>query len=202
MPNNSHSNLTVNFGNSTVTITQQTNCAVAKRFSEGTANPRAPGPRLRVRSLGTGYLLPMPSVSRTFSVAPPPSRVIDYLKDFSNAEEWDPGTESCTREGDGPVEVGATWHNVSKIVGVTAELTYRLDSLSNRTLVFVGTNDSSKSVDTITVDASGAGSVITYQADLEMKGAAKLLSPAMKLVFEKLANDTEKQMTTVLNGLL
>jgi carbon monoxide dehydrogenase subunit G len=87
-------------------------------------------------------------------------------------------------------------------VGVTAELTYTLDTLTNRTLVFVGTNDSSKSVDTITIDASGAGSVITYEADLEMKGAAKLLSPAMKIVFEKLANDTEKQMTTVLNGLL
>jgi carbon monoxide dehydrogenase subunit G len=148
-----------------------------------------------------GYLPGMPTVSRTFSVAAPPDRVIDYLKDFSNAEEWDPGTQTCTREGSGPIEVGATWHNVSKIVGVTAELTYTLNRLSNRTLVFVGTNDSSTSVDTITVDASGAGSVITYQADLEMKGAAKLLSPAMKLVFEKLANDTEKQMTAVLNAL-
>jgi carbon monoxide dehydrogenase subunit G len=148
-----------------------------------------------------GYLPGMPTVSRTFSVTAPPDRVIDYLKDFSNAEEWDPGTQTCTREGSGPIEVGTTWHNVSKIVGVTAELTYTLNRLSNRTLVFVGTNDSSTSVDTITVDASGAGSVITYQADLEMKGAAKLLSPAMKLVFEKLANDTEKQMSSVLNAL-
>jgi carbon monoxide dehydrogenase subunit G len=143
----------------------------------------------------------MPSVSRTFSVAAPPDRVIDYLKDFSNAEEWDPGTQTCTRKGDGPIEVGTTWHNVSKIVGVTAELTYTLNKLSNRTLVFVGKNESSTSVDTITVDASGAGSVITYRADLEMKGAAKLLSPAMKIVFEKIANDTEKQMTSVLSAL-
>jgi carbon monoxide dehydrogenase subunit G len=143
----------------------------------------------------------MPTVSRTFSVAVPPDRVIDYLKDFSNAEEWDPGTESCTREGAGPIEVGTTWHNVSKIVGVKAELTYTLNTLNNRTLVFVGENDSSTSIDTITVDASGAGSVITYKADLEMKGAAKLLSPAMKIVFEKIAGDTEKQMTSVLNGL-
>ncbi len=143
----------------------------------------------------------MPTVSRTFSVSTPPDRVIDYLKDFSNAEQWDPGTQSCTREGDGPIEVGATWHNVSKIVGVTAELTYTLNTLSNRTLVFVGRNDSSTSVDTITVDASGAGSVITYRADLEMKGAAKLLSPAMKIVFERIANDTAKQMTSVLDGL-
>jgi carbon monoxide dehydrogenase subunit G len=143
----------------------------------------------------------MPSVSRTFSVSAPPDRVVDYLKDFSNAEEWDPGTVSCTQKGEGPVEVGTTWHNVSKIVGVTAELTYRLDELTNRMLVFVGENSSSTSTDTITVDASGSGSVITYHADLEMKGAAKILSPAMKIVFEKLANDTEKQMTTVLNGL-
>jgi carbon monoxide dehydrogenase subunit G len=143
----------------------------------------------------------MPNVSRTFTVQPTPDRVIDYLKDFSNAEEWDPGTQTCTRSDSGPIREGSTWHNVSKIVGVTAELTYTLDTLSDRTLVFVGTNDSSTSTDTITVDASGAGSVITYDADLEMKGAAKLLSPAMKLVFEKLANDTEKQMTTVLNAL-
>ena len=143
----------------------------------------------------------MPSVQRTFSVAAPPDRVVDYLKDFGNAEEWDPGTQSCTREGAGPIEVGATWHNVSKIFGVTAKLTYTLDQLTHRKLVFIGENENSKSTDTITVDASGAGSVLTYHADLEMKGAAKLISPAMKLVFEKLANDTEKQMTSVLSAL-
>jgi carbon monoxide dehydrogenase subunit G len=143
----------------------------------------------------------MPSVARTFTVAAPPSRVVDYLKDFGNAEQWDPGTQTCTRTDSGPIAEGATWHNVSKIVGVTAELDYTLTALSNRTLVFVGKNESSTSVDTITVDAQGAGSVITYRADLEMKGAAKLLSPAMKLVFEKLANDTEKQMTAVLNDI-
>jgi carbon monoxide dehydrogenase subunit G len=143
----------------------------------------------------------MPNVSRTFSVQQTPDRVIDYLKDFSNAEAWDPGTQTCTRSDSGPIRVGSTWHNVSKIVGVTGELTYTLNELSNRTLVFVGTNDSSTSTDTITVDASGAGSVITYHADLEMKGPAKLLSPAMKIIFEKVANDTEKQMTAVLNAL-
>jgi carbon monoxide dehydrogenase subunit G len=141
-------------------------------------------------------------VSRTFAVRPPPRQVVDYLKDFGNAEEWDPGTQRCTRIDDGPVDQGASWHNVSKIFGVTAELTYTLDELSDRTLVFVGKNKSSTSVDTITVDAAGAGSVLTYRADLEMNGPAKLLNPVMKIVFEKLANDTEKQMTTTLNGLL
>ncbi len=143
----------------------------------------------------------MPSVSRTFSVTVPPDRVIEYLKDFANAEEWDPGTQTSTQHGAGPIEVGTTWRNVSKIFGVTTALTYTLNTLSHRRLVFVGENESSRSVDTITVDASGAGSVITYQADVVMKGAARLLGPAMKVVFEKVANDTQKQLTRVLDGL-
>lgn len=143
----------------------------------------------------------MPNVSRTFNVSPSPEVVVDYLKDFGNAEQWDPGTQSCERVDSGPVSEGAYWHNVSKIFGVTAKLTYKLAELTDRKLVFVGENKSSTSIDTITVDPSGAGSVITYEAQLEMHGAAKLLNPVMKLAFEKLAGETEKQMTTVLNQL-
>jgi len=143
----------------------------------------------------------MPTVSRTFNVSPPPAVVVDYLKDFGHAEQWDPGTQSCQRVDSGPVVEGSSWHNVSKIFGVTAELNYKLRELTDRKLVFVGENKSSTSVDTITVDAAGAGSVVTYEADLEMHGAAKLLNPAMKLAFEKLAGDAEKQLTTVLNQL-
>ncbi len=143
----------------------------------------------------------MPTVSRTFSVTPPPSAVIDYLKDFSHAEEWDPGTQTCTRSDDGPITRGTTWHNVSNIFGVTAELTYVLQKFTPDTLVFVGTNKSSTSTDTITVAPDGTGSKLAYQSDVEMKGWAKLLNPVMRVAFEKLANDTEKQMTAVLNRL-
>jgi carbon monoxide dehydrogenase subunit G len=143
----------------------------------------------------------MPSVARSFTVTAPPPRVVDYLKDFGNAEEWDPGTQTCTRRDDGQIGEGASWHNVSKIFGVIAELTYTLEKLTDSTLVFVGENKSSTSTDTITVDPDDSGSRLTYRADLEMKGAAKILNPVMKLVFEKLASDTEKQLSTVLNQL-
>jgi carbon monoxide dehydrogenase subunit G len=143
----------------------------------------------------------MTTVSRTFTVTPAPSTVLEYLKDFTHAEEWDPGTEKCTRNDAGPIAVGSNWHNVSKILGVTTELTYTLAELDANKIVLVGTNDKATSTDTITVTAAGAGSELTYTADLEMKGVAKLATPAMKLVFEKLASDTEKQMTEVLNKL-
>lgn len=146
----------------------------------------------------------MTTVSRTFSVSPPPNVVIDYLKDFSNAEEWDPGTESCTRNDSGPVQVGSTWHNVSKIAGNTTELTYELTELTDDRVVFVGKNDSATTTDTITVkpEARTGGSEITYEAVIEMSGAAKMAEPFVKVVFEKIGNDTEDDMTNVLNGLV
>lgn len=140
-------------------------------------------------------------MSRTFAVDPAPSLVIDYLKDFSNAEEWDPGTVSCTRQGIGPIEVGTTFHNVSKIAGVETELTYELTELTAGSVVLEGENDSATSVDTITVVPHGTGSEVTYTAVIEAKGIGKLAEPLMKLVFERVGTKTEQQMTEVLNSL-
>jgi len=143
----------------------------------------------------------MPTVSRSFRVTPAPQAVLGYLAEISHAEQWDPGTVTCTRNDPGPVAVGASWHNVSKVAGLKTELTYTLQRLTRDTLVFVGQNKGATSTDTITVESDGAGSKLTYRADLEMHGASALLSPAMKLIFEKVANDTERQLTKVLNAL-
>ena len=143
----------------------------------------------------------MTTVVRTFTVNPSPAVVLDYLQDFSRAQEWDPGTESCVRNETGPIQVGSTWHNKSKIAGLSTELTYTLTEMADDHLVFRGENDTATTLDTITVVPSGAGSEVTYHAEIEMHGAAKLATPAVKLVFEKIGNDTEKQMTEVLNRL-
>ncbi len=140
-------------------------------------------------------------MSRTFTVTPPPSVVLDYLKDFSNAEDWDPGTQTCTRIDEGPIQVGSRWHNVSKIAGVSTELVYELTELTADRLVLVGSNETATSTDTITVVPHAEGSEVTYEAVIEMQGAAKLAEPLVKLVFEKIGNDTEDDMTTVLNQL-
>jgi len=143
----------------------------------------------------------MPVVSRTFRVNPGAAEVLGYLADFSHAEQWDPGTVSCTRSDAGPVAAGASWHNVSKFAGRTTELDYTLEQLTGDTLVFVGRNQGATSTDTITVRPDGAGSQVTYRADLRLHGAAALLGPALKLVFEKVAGDTERKLVTVLNTL-
>jgi hypothetical protein len=68
--------------------------------------------------------------------------VIEYLRDFANAEQWDPGTEQCVRtDGSGPIVVGSKWHNTSKIAGSTTELDHTPTDLQPDRLVFVGEND-------------------------------------------------------------
>ena len=63
----------------------------------------------------------------------------------------------------------------------------------------MGRNKGATSTDTISVLPSGGGSEITYRADLDMHGIAALAAPAMKLVFERLADETEEQLSAVLN---
>lgn len=143
----------------------------------------------------------MTTVSRTFTVSPPPSVVIGYLQDFGNAEQWDPGTQRCTRLDEGPIRVGSRWRNESKIAGMSTELVYELIELAGDRIVFEGRNDSATSTDTITVVPHGTGSEVTYEAVIEMKGAAKLATPLVKVVFEKIGSDTEEDLTNILNGL-
>ncbi len=143
----------------------------------------------------------MPSVSRTFDVQPPPEIVVPYLADFSHAEQWDPGTQRCERIDAGPVKVGATWHNTSKIVGVRTELTYTLEQLTDERIVLVGRNDTATSTETIAVTRAGSGSSITYRNDVEFRGVAQVAAPLAKLVFEKLADGTQRQLVETLNAL-
>ena len=136
----------------------------------------------------------MVHVTRTFTVDRPVAVVVEYLADFGNAEQWDPGTVSCVRTDDGPVQVGATWRNTQKVLGMTSELDYRLDRLEPGHVVLVGHNDkgSVDSTDDITVRPDPADpdrSEITYEATIAFHGAAKLGAPLMQLQFEKLGNE-------------
>jgi carbon monoxide dehydrogenase subunit G len=144
----------------------------------------------------------MVHITRTFTVAKPPDAVLAYLRDFSRTTEWDPGTVSCTQIGEGPVAVGTQWHNVSKIAGVSTELTYELTRLDPGRVVFVGRNKTATSTDDIALAAgSEPGTTsLTYRATIEFHGAAKLAAPIAKAVFEKVGNDTVASLTEILGS--
>jgi carbon monoxide dehydrogenase subunit G len=145
----------------------------------------------------------MVDVTRTFTAAVALDKAAAFLRDFSNASAWDPGTESCTQVSDGPVAVGTQWHNVSKLFGVTTELTYTLVTDEPDHVVLEGKNKTATSVDDITLRAEGPASTrIDYHAHVEFNGVAKVAGPFLKAGFEaKVAPETVEKMTAALERL-
>lgn len=134
-------------------------------------------------------------VTRTFIVDKPVDVVVGYLADFSNAVDWDPGTQSCERRDSGPVHVGSTWRNVSKFLGRETVLDYRLEALQSGHITLIGSNKTATSTDDITVrDASPNDSEITYRASIELHGLARLGEPVVKAAMERLGDATATQI--------
>ena len=126
----------------------------------------------------------MVNVVREFTVKADPAAVVDYLKDFSHAEKWDPGTVSCTRRDTGEIAVGSQWDNTSKLLGNSTDLLYELIELRNDGVKFRGTNAQSVATDTIDVTPAPEGSKVRYEVDITLKGLSKLAGPALKILFE------------------
>lgn len=143
----------------------------------------------------------MVAVSRTITVSAPMERVQDYLKDFANAEQWDPGTHQCIRCDDGPLQVGAEWINTSEFMGRSAVLRYRLDVLEPDRLVFRGANEKAESVDDMSFQPLPAGTRITYSARITFGGVLRVISPLLRPPFERLADRVAERMTEVLSEL-
>lgn len=143
----------------------------------------------------------MVHVQRTFTVDKPVEVVVPYLADFGNAVDWDPGTVSCDRADSGPVAVGATWHNVSTVLGQESKILYRLQRWEDDHVTLVGTNDTATSTDDITVRPTEGGSEITYDSTVELNGIAKIAAPVMKVAFERLGVETEKQIQAAVAAL-
>jgi uncharacterized protein YndB with AHSA1/START domain len=143
----------------------------------------------------------MPSIRRTVIAATPLQTVFGYLADFANAEEWDAGTVSCRRlSGDGGV--GTTYENVSSFRGRETTLTYTVvEYVDDQRLVLRGENKTVTAVDTMTFEAVGEGTRVTYNADFTFKGLAALLTPFVKGPLNKLGDDAEKSLGAALARL-
>lgn len=140
----------------------------------------------------------MPSVERTVTVDQPLEKVWEYLSDFRNSEEWDPPTVTTVRTG-GDGGVGTTYRNVSKFLGNETEVTYEVTEYVERERFQLrGDAGSLQLLDTITFEPTETGTSVTYHADFDPQGAAKLAAPlmpvALKLLADKVAGSLEEKL--------
>ncbi len=140
-------------------------------------------------------------LQRSVETTAAPAAVFAYLSDFTNTNEWDPGTVHTERvSGDGGV--GTTYRNTSKFMGRETELTYevaehRPDSL----FALRGENKSVVANDSMDIAPLGEGSKVTYTADFQFKGLGRLIAPLLAPGLKKLGDEAEEGLRQALAKL-
>jgi carbon monoxide dehydrogenase subunit G len=120
----------------------------------------------------------------------PIEAAFDYVADFANAQEWDPGVASAHRIDDGPVAVGARYDLGVRMGGRVAPMEYRIAELDRpRRVVLVGTGSNVDAVDDIRFERSGDRTRIDYTADIRLGGLLRVAQPFLGGSFAKVARD-------------
>ena len=145
----------------------------------------------------------MPTINRTVTTPLPIDVVFPYLADFSNAEDWDPGTSSSqARDGHEPA-VGTVYDLVVTFGSRTLPMTYEITDLDqNKRVVLVGDGSTTHAVDTMTFSpTTDNGTIVTYEAVIRLKGLLRLAEPFLGKTFEQLGDEAELGLNTALAAL-
>ncbi len=120
----------------------------------------------------------------------PPTEVFDELAEFSNAARWDPGVVVGERTTEGPPGVGTSFRLLVSVLGRRVPLEYRVVAFEPpRRVVLQAENGSVRSTDEIEVVASGQGGcTVTYDANLQLRGPARLFSPMLAGAFRRIGD--------------
>ena len=127
---------------------------------------------------------------RRLVVPVPPDEAFAYLSRFSSAAEWDPGVSSARMVTPDPVGLGSVFALDAVIMGNTVPLRYEIIEFDvpNR-VVLAAENASVRSTDAITFSAdSSGGTVVQYNADLALKGLARLAAPIFAVAFRRIGD--------------
>lgn len=112
--------------------------------------------------------------------------LFDYMADFTNAAEWDPGTVSARRLDDGPIGKGSRFELQVSFAGRESPFVYEITACDRpRRVVLRAETDAVVLHDTMSVASALDGSRLTYDAKLELKGWRRVLAPVMALAFKR-----------------
>lgn len=131
----------------------------------------------------------------------PRAEVFDYLKDFSNAAEWDPGVASAERLDSGAIGLGSKFRLVTEFMGRKTPLTYEIVAIdAPKSVTFRADTGTLASLDKLTFESRGQGTHVTYDADLTLNGPLKLADPLLKLVFKHIGDKARDGLRAELAG--
>ena len=131
-----------------------------------------------------------------------PTEAFDYLADFANAAEWDPGVVKGERLTGTPLGRGSRFRLVARFLGRRVPLEYEITSFDPaRRVVFEADNAMVRSVDEIRFSGGGDRTSVTYDADLRVKGPlGHLVDPLLGLAFRRIGDRAAAGLREALNA--
>lgn len=127
----------------------------------------------------------------------PAGQAFEFMADLRNFERWDPGVSSSKQvQGDGP---GAD--AVYEVVANSVQLRYHTQDFERpRRVVAEANTGRLRSYDVITIEPADDGSVVTYDAVLELKGLYRVFEPLMRLLFRRIGSQADAGLQRALDG--
>ena len=117
----------------------------------------------------------------------PLDQVFDFVANFANIEQWDPGAIRSEQRSPGPVEVGTVYDVDVHSGGRTIPMTYTVTEYRPKEqVVLVGDASTVHAVDTIEFFETDSGTRVVYTADLSMKGLLRLAEPFLGGKFKEI----------------
>ncbi|MCX6489313.1 MAG: SRPBCC family protein [Mycobacterium sp.] len=135
----------------------------------------------------------------TVRSAKTPREAFAYMADLRNFAEWDPGVKAVRQvegSGGGPDAV----FDVT-VVAPGPDLTLRYVTEEHdapHNLLVVARSSVFTSIDRITVEPDGTGSVITYDADLRLNGVLRIGDLGLRMVFGQIGDRAAAGLRRVL----
>ncbi len=128
-----------------------------------------------------------------------PGHTFAYLSRFDSAAEWDPGVASATMLTTEPVRLGSRFRLQARFGKRAIPLDYEIVEFDpDRRVVLRAENAFIRSTDTITFNAEGSGTRVTYDALLEPKRARWLVTPILDRSFGRIGDRAAAGLTRVL----
>ena len=126
----------------------------------------------------------------------------DYIADFANAQEWDPGTASSHRLDDGPIGPGSRFALEVRMGRRIAPMQYRIRDFDRpHRIVLVGTGSGVDAVDDIRFERVGGRTGIDYSAVIHLGGLLRFVQPMLGGAFRRIGRDAAAGMGETLADL-
>lgn len=132
----------------------------------------------------------MTRLNERIATSLPVEEAFDYLSDFANASEWDPGVATAERIGDGPEAVGARYRLGIRRGERVVPMEYRITHYeAPHRVVLEGAGSGVRAVDEIRFEADQRGTIVDYTADISLTGLMRVVQPFLGGTFRRIAED-------------